>query len=391
MKQRIPLGVSEFQEIRKKSYYYVDKTSFIEEILNDGSKVILFTRPRRFGKTLNMTMLREFFDITKENSMLFKGLYIENSDCFSQINSYPTLFFSFRDCKGNRSEVILGIKLTIIREYLKYRWIEEELSGYEREKFNRIFHALKDEEATELIYIRQSISFLMEVLQNYYHKPIVLLIDEYDTPMVEAYIGEYYEDLRGFFTNLFGSALKDNPNLEKGIITGIQRIAKENIFSGLNNLLVCSVTDRHYNSYFGLTSEETKKILDYYELRFTKEVSSMYNGYCFAGVQIYNPWSILNYVYTKELVPAWVNTSSNKLIRKLIRESNTDFKQDFEALVADKTVSVAIDFVTSFWELREAKTLWGLLLNAGYITLKESNTRAIRAIVIPNKEVNSEF
>lgn len=387
----IPIGISEFCEMRENNYYYVDKTGLIINLLAEGTKVTLFTRPRRFGKTLNMTMLREFFDLTKENEHLFAGLEVERSSCFSSINTYPTLFFSFRDCKGNKEFVLNFMKITLRTEYRKYYFIRESLVGFEQADFDQMIEVLHSREHTDLDVVANSIRLLTHILYQYYQKPVMLMIDEYDTPMVEAYMGGYYEELRAFFATLYGSALKDNPYLAKGILTGIQRIAKENIFSGLNNLDVVTVCESEYNQYFGLTTKEVSKLLEYCGLELTDEVTKMYNGYNFGGEQIYNPWSIANYARKMKLKPYWINTSTNALIRNLICDAQSSFFEAFELLIANQGVETVIDTRTSFWELNSTETLWGLLLNAGYITVKESKEEITSTIVIPNREVKTEF
>lgn len=391
MNKMIPIGVSEFREIREKNYYYVDKTNLIADLLMDGTKVTLFTRPRRFGKTLNMTMLREFFDITKDSKYLFEELEIEKNDCFHEINTYPTLFFSFRSCKGDKESVLENIKATILDEYLKYNHIKEKLDEYELERYQQIFTELKNDISADIFYTKKAITFLSKVLCKFYNKPVILIIDEYDTPMVEAYMGGYYDELRTFFTALYGNTLKDNPFLEKGILTGIQRIAKENIFSGLNNLDAVTVSEKEYNQYFGLTAPEVSKLLSCCDLELTEEVTNMYNGYNFGGLQIYNPWSITNYARKMELKPYWVHTSTNALIRKLIQHAEQSFFQTFELLIENGQVEIVIDPRTSFWELNSTETLWGLLLNAGYVTVRTSKEGLTSTIAIPNHEVKTEF
>lgn len=276
-------------------------------------------------------------------------------------------------------------------EYQRYLFLQENLSNYDKKRYFDIYKELETDISVDIKYTNRAIVFLCKLLQEYYQKPVVLMIDEYDTPMVEAYMGGYYEEVRDFFTTLYGSALKDNPHLKKGILTGIQRVAKENIFSGLNNLSVLSVRETDYSQYFGMTPQETEDLLNYYELELTQEVTEMYNGYNFGEQQIYNPWSITNYAKNKKLCSYWVNTSSNILIRKLIREANVNFKKDFETLILHQDVLIAMDTLTCFWEMQQAETLWGLLLNSGYITTKIETKGGIHVVRIPNREVSSEF
>lgn len=391
MSKKIPIGLSEFKEIITQDYYYVDKTLLIQELLSSGTKVTLFTRPRRFGKTLNMTMLRDFFDITQENSLLFDFLNISACEYYSELNNYPTLYFSFRDCKGDKSYIIKLMKQQIFLEYRKYYFIYDHLDSFEKADMDIIIETLRSTSYDNLQHISDSIKFLSKIISDYYSKQVILIIDEYDTPMVESYTNHCYEDLQDFFSLLYSSALKDNPYLSKGILTGIQRIAKENIFSGLNNIKVYTVTDAQYNQYFGLTPGETKNLLRYYNLELTPDVTNMYDGYHFGGQQIYNPWSIMNYADTSVLCPYWINTASNELIRNIIKTDTSGFHIDFEKLISQKEVNVSLETHTSFWELGNEKTLWGLLLNSGYITVKNSNTYLLQTVIIPNQEVKSDF
>ncbi len=393
MEKKIPIGVSEFTEIILGNYYYIDKTQLIESILNSGSKVTLFTRPRRFGKTLNMTMLREFFDIQKDSRTLFEKLDISSSKCYLEINTYPVLYFSFRDCKGTKELLIQQMKLQLLEEYQRYYFLREQLDSFKKRSLDKIIKALESDDIEDFNKASSAIRFLTQIIHNYYNRPIILLIDEYDTPMLEAYTNGFYSELQGVFEILYGSALKDNPYLGKAVITGIQRVAKENIFSGLNNIRVCSVNSKTGNHYFGLTPEETEDMLKFYGMELGENIRSMYNGYNFAGQPIYNPWSILNYIETKQLQPFWVNTANNRIIRDLIcgKRENDEFSKDFETLIELGKADVYVKNDTSFWELAENETLWGLLLNAGYITTEDGNWKTTQVVRIPNEEVKTEF
>ena len=393
-KTPLPIGISSFSKTRKGNYYYVDKSMLIHELLDGGSEVTLFTRPRRFGKTLNMDMLHEFFDNTKDSKHLFVGLKIEESPFYQEINSYPTLFFSFRESKGSQTALIVDMKKNIFKEYEKYYFIRDSLVGFKQKQFDIIVDALFPFDKKLNPNIASSIEFLTEILSEHYNKPVILIIDEYDTPMENAYNEGYYNHLKDFFRGLYASVLKDNHHLKMGVLTGIQRIAKENIFSGLNNLRVNTVKSNQYGEFFGLLPEETEQLLNDYSLELTEDVTKMYNGYCFGSHQIYNPWSVLNYADTRELSPFWVNTASNTLIQKSILESSLEFKDDFEKLIAHGSVKVPINTDTAFSEQPTTDTLWGLLLNAGYITLvdtKVDRLRQLEEIRIPNIEVKREF
>ncbi|MEG1669392.1 AAA family ATPase, partial [Chryseobacterium sp.] len=393
-KKQLPIGVSSFRETIEENYYYVDKTMLIDEILSKKTKVVLFTRPRRFGKTLNMTMIKEFFDISLDSKELFKGLKIENSPYYNQINTAPVIFFSFRDCKGGKAYLVANMKREIYSQYEKYAFIRESLDNNKKNTMDRIVSNLIDSSYENLQDVCISLQFLTQIVNQYYKKPVILLIDEYDTPMISAYTEKCYEELRSFFSTLYSSALKDNVYLKQALLTGIQRVAKENIFSGLNNIIVSSVASTGYAKHFGLLEEETEKLLNYYDLELNDQVKSMYDGYNFGGYEMYNPWSVLNYANEKKLMPYWINTSSNMLIRECIQQGHTDFKEDFEKLIAEGTADVSLKTETSFFELKDTSTLWGLLLSSGYITLtndKADFDRLQRTVKIPNREVKQEF
>lgn len=233
----------------------------VHELLENGAKVTLFTRPRRFGKTLNMTMLRDFFDCTQIGHSLFQDLLVAKSESYQYINTFPTIYFSFKGCKGGKDEIIANICTTVIKEYDKYSFIKEELSLAKKIRYDQIFDALAYLKIDKMIVIKDAIQFLTEVLYSYYDKKVILLIDEYDTPLEAARIGGFYDEVHIFISGLYASALKGNPCLKQGVLTGIQRIAKGDIFSGLNNLIVESVVDSEFNEYFGFTEEETSELL----------------------------------------------------------------------------------------------------------------------------------
>lgn len=396
-KKSLPIGVSQFRDVLE-NYYYVDKTWLLHELLEEQAKVTLFTRPRRFGKTLNMSMMREFFDITQDSTQLFRDLKIANSPYYREINGYPVLYISFRDSRGGKEFILADMIHNIRLEYWHYKELADCLDKNERAVYDKILEVLEKEDVTALPTIAKSLSVLTQFLYKYYKKQVIVMIDEYDTPMEEAYVEGVYEELRGFFRMLYASVLKDNPNLKMGILTGIQRIAKESIFSGLNNLNVNTVRDSRYSSYFGLTMEETKTILEYYEMEVKEEVRDMYNGYNFGGCLVYNPWSIINYINSKELRTFWVNTASNTMIKHSIIESDDEFKTEFEFLISGGEAQVTLDIYTAYQETSNASTLWGLLLNAGYITLVDTraNVRDLGRMTrdrirIPNEEVKMEF
>ncbi len=392
MKKALPIGVSEFGDMITGNGYYVDKTLMIAEWLQTmNGNVTLITRPLRFGKTLNMTMLREFFDITKDSGDLFKGLKISQTAYMQELNSRPVIFLSFKDCKGNYESVMTCMYKVLLRALEPV--LANEVTKIEEKVLQRMVDALLSFDFGQRAVLQDAIYTISRLLYQHYHKKAIILIDEYDTPMISAYEQGYYEEIHDFFSSLYGSALKDNPYLERAMLTGIHRIAKENIFSGLNNLDVCTVMDDQYSQYFGLMPEETETLLAYYELPLDESVQAMYDGYRFGGQEIYNPWSILNYARNKKKEPYWVNTASNELLVQAMLHADQRTKNNFEQLLARGMTMVAVDLQTSFFEMSKAATLWGLFLNSGYLTVAETqeDNEFQTAVCIPNQEVMISF
>ena len=414
MKRKVlPIGKSDFRKIRESETdnYYVDKTLMIRDFIESDKEVSLITRPRRFGKTLNMTMIRDFFDITEESCSIFEGLDIMNTEYKTSMNSRPVVFLTLKGCTGeNVSELVMSVAKVLLKSYLKYEKIfstKVDAKSNDYFGFYRIFSMLKElaverEFDAELeiknLYRMDETLFkiglqeLLKAIYSFYKIRPILIIDEYDNPIIEAHQGEF----RKKFTNIYGSfltnALKDNPDLHQAILTGIQRVAKESIFSKLNNAVVYTVIDKKYASYFGLTTDETQTMLEYYDLSLNKDVTNHYDGYVFGGVEIYNPWSVLNYADKREIQNYWVQTSTNALIHESIEVAAYDFFYEFERLITGEVVNVGLNLSASFIELAETETLWGLFVNAGYLTVTEIdyilNDFLIR---IPNKEIVTEF
>ena len=393
MKKSIPIGRSNFKEIQEMNCYFVDKTLLIQDFLEGNSKVTLVTRPRRFGKTLNMSMLSEFFDITKDSKELFIGTKIMDSPYASQINQYPTIFISFADAKENCKSVVRFIKDQLQMEYARYSFIFENMSEYEENDYLKMKTGIKNGDNGTLEDVEKALVFLIRRLKGYYHKNVMLFIDEYDTPFIEAKVNGFYNEIKGSLTTLLRTSLKNSNDLALAMLTGIQRVAKENIFSDLNNITVCDVTSKKYSSYFGFTESETKELLEYYDLELTEEVKDMYDGYHIGNNEIYNPWSILNYIDNGELIPYWVNTSANKMIKNALNEVDSNFKMDFEKLIKNNYVETEIQLQTSFYEVSNTANLWGLFVNAGYLTIDQNIdiSNNIYRIRIPNNEVRKEF
>lgn len=394
MRKAIPLGVVDYETLKNQNYFFIDKSMMIYDFLMRKSTVTLITRPRRFGKTINMSMMSSFFDITKDSKEIFKDTKIVETEYISEMNQYPTIFISFANAKNDKWNVVKEIKLQLRKEYDRYAHVfEQKMTVFEQNEYESLVQGLMTKNDGILDNIIDALSFLMERLEKYYHKKVMVFIDEYDIPFIEAHVGGYYEELRGGLSSLLHNALKTSTSLHYAMMTGIQRVAKENIFSDLNNLVVCTVKDPEYSQYFGFTEEETKQTLEYYDLSLNDEVKSMYDGYHFGEHDIYNPWSILNYASRKVLEPYWVNTSSNTMIKKAISSSDEAFERGYEELIRNGKLETTVKMDTSFFEVNNTENLWGLLVNAGYLTLHKtiSIQDSLYIIKIPNQEVQLEF
>lgn len=394
MRKAIPLGVVDYETLKNQNYFFIDKSMMIYDFLMRKSTVTLITRPRRFGKTINMSMMSSFFDITKDSKEIFKDTKIVETEYISEMNQYPTIFISFANAKNDKWNVVKEIKLQLRKEYDRYAHVfEQKMTVFEQNEYESLVQGLMTKNDGILDNIIDALSFLMERLEKYYHKKVMVFIDEYDTPFIEAHVGGYYEELRGGLSSLLHNALKTSTSLHYAMMTGIQRVAKENIFSDLNNLVVCTVKDPEYSQYFGFTEEETKQTLEYYDLSLNDEVKSMYDGYHFGEHDIYNPWSILNYASRKVLEPYWVNTSSNTMIKKAISSSDEAFERGYEELIRNGKLETTVKMDTSFFEVNNTENLWGLLVNAGYLTLHKtiSIQDSLYIIKIPDQEVQLEF
>lgn len=391
--KKIPIGTKSFSRLVEGNYYFVDKTLMIKEFLDRGTDVTLITRPRRFGKTVNMSMMAEFFDITKDSKKIFNGTKIMETPYAAEINQYPTIFISFADAKRDKETVVSTIRTQIQNQWDKYDFVFENLKGFKKINYERLYEVLADNNKNNLKGIDDAISFLMERMEDYYGKEVMVFIDEYDTPFVEAHTGGFYDEVRGGLAGLLHNSLKTSTSLKYAMLAGIQRVAKENIFSDLNNLDVYTVIDNDYSEYFGFSIEETKELLEYYDLELDEEVKEMYDGYKMGDKEIYNPWSILNYARRKVLVPYWVNTSANTMLKQAIEKADYDFKKQYEKLIKNNYLETRVVLQTSFYEVANTPNLWGMFVSAGYLTV----TKSIDAlndqyrVEIPNKEIRKEF
>ena len=388
----IPTGIENFKELIDKDYYYVDKTNLIVNIINE--KVVLYTRPRRFGKTLNMSMLYYFFSIKeKKNSYLFNHLNIsKNIDALKHQNKYPTIFISLKDMKVPSMEnQLLNFSSIIARLLDQFEDILDYDIFNDREKtlLNK-YHmgiASKNELAESLL----NISICLE---KYYHQKVIILIDEYDVPLQSAYQNNYYDEMVDFLRSVFSSALKTNDALEKGIMTGCLRISKESIFTGLNNFTSYSILNNIGNEYFGFNENEVKQLLEDYQLSsYMNEVKEWYDGYLFGNTEIYNPWSTLMYVKNKiqdqsfKPVSFWANTSGNDLVVNYIQNGSDELHEEFEQLIQGKSLEKYIKPELTYREMDHINNIYSFLLLTGYLRVIEDLGENKYKLIIPNKEV----
>ena len=401
MTRTVGIGIQSFDKIRENNYFYIDKTSFIKEWWESGDDVTLITRPRRFGKTLNMSMVEEFFSIDYANREdLFEGLSIWEEEKYRKIQgTYPVISLSFASVKERNYESTKSRICQLITDlYSKYNFIRksEWMTETDRDFFDSVRTDMPEVVATMAIYK------LSYYLYRYYGKKVIILLDEYDTPMQEAYVDGFWDELVGFTRSMFNSAFKTNPWLERAIMTGITRVSKESIFSDLNNLKVVTTTSDEYAESFGFTETEVFDVLDEYGLSDKKQdVKQWYDGFIFGNHKdIYNPWSILNYLDTGKLSTYWANTSSNSLVGKLLREGNRRIKEKFEALLQGKVIQTAIDEQIVYNQLdNDESAIWSLLLASGYLKvlsydreeLLEYGEEAEYELTLTNYEVERMF
>lgn len=394
----VSIGLQDFGEIQTLNTFYIDKTHFIEEWWNTKDKVTLITRPRRFGKTLTMSMVEYFFSVEYKDAGLFENLAIWEKQEYRDLQgTYPVISISFSDIKENSYQQVRNKICEIIVDlYNHYDFLAEGelLNQREKEYFYKVSSSMEDSEIS--IAIRRLSGYLF----RYYGKKVIILLDEYDTPVLEAYTGGYWQELITFTRSLFNATFKNNPYLERGIMTGITRISKESIFSDLNNLEVVTTTSEKYADTFGFTEQEVFETLENYGFADKKEeVKYWYDGFCFGShTDIYNPWSIINYLDKKTVGPYWTNTSSNTLVGQLIQQGDKYLKETFEKLVKGQSIYAEIDEQIAFEQLdREENAIWSLLLASGYLKVmgfqieKKYGWKRIYELQITNFEVMLMF
>ena len=416
-KKNLPVGVDNFETMIQKNYYYFDKTGLIEEILKNGTSRILFTRPRRFGKSLNMSMLKYFFNIEnkEENRKLFENLDISKSEYFNRQGQNPVIFISFKDYEEtNWEDGYRGLKEEIRQVYKDFTFLQDKLNNDDLVDFDNILKRKK-----EANYDKALLD-LSRYLYEYYGKKVILLIDEYDKPIIKSHVNGYYNATINFFKKFFEKSVKGNDYAEITVMTGILRIAKEGIFSGLNNLKVNTVLSDNYTEYFGILENEVEEALKYYDLDFDlEEVKKWYNGYQFGKNKVYNPWSVINFLDDKKLEEHWINTSSNDEIMNYLENSDENIIFDFEELLSHKSIRKEIyDFVTfqdidyalnlnrnSYgFEIKEDganygqylydfahANIWQFFLHSGYLTIDKKVAKSVYDLKIPNEEIFDFF
>ena len=386
-KKPLPIGIDDFKTIIEEDYYYADKTKMIESLLDDGAGVTLFTRPRRFGKTLNMSMLNYFFNLKnkEENRKLFENLYISKSKYMNQQGEYPVIYLSFKDIKALNWEKCYYLTRRLITYlYNEFEFLREKLNKKDLSDFDKVW---LDEEGADW---ENSLKNLLRYLYEYYNKKVVVLIDEYDTPIVSGYNNGYKKEVLDLYRSLYSTVLKSNAHLQFSVMTGILRIAKEGIFSGLNNLKVNSIFSEKYSEYYGMTEEEVLEGLKYYNLEYEiNDVKDWYDGYQFGKIEVYNPWSIINFLDNGKLKPYWQGTAGNETINELLDRGNKEIFDDLEKLFRKETVYKKIRDFTEF--TADINEIWELFLYSGYLTTSGEQRDKEHPIRIPNREIMEFF
>ena len=386
-KKPLPIGIDDFKTIIEEDYYYADKTKMIESLLDDGAGVTLFTRPRRFGKTLNMSMLNYFFNLKnkEENRKLFENLYISKSKYMNQQGEYPVIYLSFKDIKAlNWEKCYFMTKRLITYLYNEFEFLREKLNKKDLSDFDKVW---LDEEGADW---ENSLKNLLRYLYEYYNKKVVVLIDEYDTPIVSGYNNGYKKEVLDLYRSLYSTVLKSNAHLQFSVMTGILRIAKEGIFSGLNNLQVYNIFEKNFSEYYGLTEEEVLEGLKYYNLEYEiNDVKDWYDGYQFGNTEVYNPWSIINFLKNGKLKPYWQGTAGNETINELLDRGNRELLDDLEKLFRKETVYKKIRDFTEF--TADINEIWELFLYSGYLTTSGEQKDREHPLRIPNREIMEFF
>ena len=403
MRKKLPVGIENFEEFSKEDFYYVDKTMFLAELLQNWGKVNLFTRPRRFGKTLNMSMLKCFFEIGTDKS-LFDGLKIaENRElCAEYQGQFPVIFISLKSVDGlTFASAAAALRTVIGREASRFQFLRDsdKLSKEDRESYEALIHVDKGLYDMKDELLAGSLKNLSQLLAKHYGRQVVLLIDEYDVPLDKAFQAGYYDEMVSLIRNLFGNALKTNDNLQFAVLTGCLRISKESIFTGLNNLKVHTIADPRYEEYFGFTDEDVDEMLAFYGLTSHKQVmQDWYDGYTFGKVSVYCPWDVINYCDLLRADPEaepenyWANTSGNGIIRRLLKKADQTTRDEVEQLINGETIVKTVRQELTYRDIEDSiDNIWSVLYSTGYLTSKGRLPGKQMKLALPNREVRELF
>ena len=402
-RQMLPVGIENFREIRNGKYYYVDKTKLIEELLDGGNKVSLFTRPRRFGKTLNMSMLRSFFEIGADKS-LFDGLYISSRKdlCDKYMGKYPVIFITLKGAEGRNYEEAAYSLIELIRsEVMRFSFLknDDKLNDEEKASYKTLVSMNDVSLSSSLTQLKFSLKILSKLLYKHYGQKVIILIDEYDVPLDKAFQNGYYDEMVSLIRGLFGEALKTNDYLEFAVLTGCLRVSKESIFTGINNFKVLSITDVRFDEEFGFTETEVETMLEYYGLQtHMKEMKEWYDGYRFGDADVYCPWDVINHVdrlrHESDATPQsyWINSSGNGLVKRFIDKADQSTRDELEVLLSGGTIEKEIHLELTYGELDTTiDNLWSVLFTTGYLTLVGKPENGIYKLRIPNEEVKEVY
>lgn len=402
-KIKLPVGIEDFKEIRQEEFYYIDKTKLLEQLLEKWGKVNLFTRPRRFGKTLNMSMLRYFFEIGTDES-LFDGLYIKNNKkiCEEYMGKFPVIFISLKNVEGLDFETALYRFVEIIgREAERFYFLlhSEKLTVNEKERYKTLIRLDNGRYSMDVNILASALRLLSELLYKHYGKKTIIIIDEYDVPLDKAFQNGYYREMVSLIRAMFGDALKTNDFLQFAVLTGCLRVSKESIFTGLNNFKVLSIADTRFDEQFGFTDEEVQTLLESYGLlEHISETKEWYDGYHFGDVDVYCPWDVINHVDRlcgepdAKPQPYWINTSGNGLVKRFIDKANKTTRDEIERLVSGETIEKQVSLELTYDEIDTTiDNLWSVLFTTGYLTQTGMTESGAYKLVIPNKEVREVY
>ena len=400
MKKKLPIGIDNFEKVRENDYYYVDKTGMIRDLVMSGAEVTLFTRPRRFGKSLNMSMLRSFFSIAPQENEIFDGLEIlrESEICDKYMGKYPVILLSLKEISAMeyaKAKELLVLNINEMARKHQYLLESNRLSEIDKDVYQRLLRT----DMTEGVMVN-SLKNLSELLNKYYGKKAIILIDEYDVPLAKAFEQGYYNEMTDLIRGFLSQALKSNDNLEFAVLTGCMRISKESIFTGLNNLRICSITDVNFDEFFGFTDTEVKALLEYYNCSGQyEEIKEWYDGYRFGNVEVYCPWDVLNYLESLQsnqtAIPQnyWINTSSNEIVRRFVQKAdNGTIRREIERLVAGEEIEKEIHQELTYKDMYTSiENMWSVLFTTGYLTQRGTENGRIYRLAIPNREIRDIY